>query len=424
MPDSIVPTATGRACPTATAGTGARLSRRAALALGRRLREGSIVLVDGSWAQRLGAGEPSVRVEVHDPRVFAALARRGSVGLGTSYVEGWWDCDDLTTLVQVIARNLDATGARLDALARVMAPLRAPLRRHERTNKEADRRDVQAHYDLSNEFFELMLDETMAYSCAFFEDPPVSLATAQRAKLDRLCRKLELGPDDHVVEIGTGWGSFAVHAAITYGCRVTTTTISDAQYEYAAQRVADAGLGSLVTVCNQDYRDLRGQYDKLVSIEMIEAVGWQQLDTFFSTCAGLIRRGGLMGLQAIVIEDRSYERSKGHNDLIKELVFPGSFLPSIEALARSLVGRTDLRIVDLEDIGRHYAETLRRWRERFDAADAQVESLGLDARFRRLWRMYLSYCEAAFLERHVSDVQLVLARSAWRGPLGPGSFRV
>ncbi|HYA67162.1 MAG TPA: cyclopropane-fatty-acyl-phospholipid synthase family protein, partial [Acidimicrobiales bacterium] len=354
----------------------------------------------------------------------AALARRGSVGLGTSYVEGWWDCDDLTGLVRILERNLDATGARLDTLARVTAPLRVPFRLLPRADKEGDRRDIKAHYDLGNEFFELMLDETMAYSCAFFDDPSVSLASAQRAKLDRLCRKLDLGPGDHVVEIGTGWGSFAVHAAAHYGCRVTTTTISDAQYEYAAKRVVDAGLGSLVTVCNQDYRDLVGRYDKLVSIEMIEAVGWRQLDTFFTTCAHLLHPDGLMGLQAIVIEDRSYERSKGHDDLIKALIFPGSFLPSIEALAHSTVGRTDLRIVDVEDIGRHYAETLRRWREGVEARVTEILAMGLSERFLRLWRMYLSYCEAAFLERHVSDVQVVLARSAWRSGLGPGTFRV
>lgn len=425
MPESIVPSAPSPAGPAGLARSlGARLARRAVLAVGRRMGEGSILVVDDVGAQRLGSGEPTVRVDVHDRRAYAALARRGSVGLGTSYVEGWWDCDDLTGLVRVLERNLDATGARLDALGRVRAPLRSPFKLLSGSDRDRDRQDVKAHYDLGNEFFELMLDETMAYSCAFFDDDSVSLATAQRAKLDRLCRKLDLGPRDHVVEIGTGWGSFAVHAAANYGCRVTTTTISDAQYEYAAKRVVDAGLGSLVTVCNQDYRDLAGRYDKLVSIEMIEAVGWRQLDTFFTTCAGLLQPDGLMGLQAIVIEDRSYERSKARDDLIKSLIFPGSFLPSIEAVARSIVGRTDLRIVDLEDIGRHYAETLRRWRHSVEEGAAQVVAMGLPERFLRLWRMYLSYCEAAFLERHVSDVQVVFARSAWRGPLGAGTFRV
>lgn len=423
MADSIVPTARApkRLAPARTFAAG--VTRRIVLALGRRMRQGSIIVVDDTGTKRLGSGEPVVRVEIHDARAYAALARRGSVGLGSSYVEGWWDADDLTGLVRILERNLDATGARLDALARAVAPFRAPMRLRTRSDKEADRRDVRAHYDLGNDFFELMLDETMSYSCAFFDDPSVSLATAQRAKLDRLCQKLGLRPGDHVVEIGTGWGSFAVHAAVNYGCRVTTTTISDAQYEYAAKRVVDAGLGSLVTVCNQDYRDLGGRFDKLVSIEMIEAIGWRQLDTFFTTCARLLRPEGLMGLQAIVIDDRSYERSKGHDDLIKSLVFPGSFLPSIEALARSIVGRTDLRIVDLEDIGRHYAETLRRWRERVDAGAAQVEAMGLGDRFLRLWRMYLSYCEAAFLERHISDVQVVLARSGWRAPLERGALR-
>jgi len=263
-----------------------------------------------------------------------------------------------------------------------------------------------------------MLDDTMAYSCAVFEDPSMSLGEASAAKLERICRKLSLGPGDHVVEIGSGWGSFAVHAARRFGCRVTTTTISDAQYEYTAKLVVDAGLGDLVTVCNQDYRDLDGVYDKLVSIEMIEAVGWRELDTFFSTCARLLRPDGTMALQAIVIEDRSYERAKTRHDLVKRLIFPNGCLPSIEAISRSTTAASDLRIVNLEDIGRHYAETLRRWRANLEVNAGAVEALGLGETFSRLWHMYLCYCEAAFLERHISDVQVILARQGWRGRLG------
>jgi cyclopropane-fatty-acyl-phospholipid synthase len=406
-------------CP----GGRARLAAGIVTRLGRRIRHGTVVVVDDSGEKVLGSGSPTVRVAVHDQRAFWALIRSGSVGLGTGYVNGWWDCDDLTVLVQLLERNVAGVGRHLDRWARAVTPMSDRFRRRVITDKNRDRANVRAHYDLGNEFFEQMLDETMSYSCAIFDDPSMSLLGASEEKLDRICRKLALGPSDHVVEIGSGWGSFAVHAATRFGARVTTTTISDAQYEYAAKRVADAGLGDRVTVCNQDYRDLGGVYDKLISIEMIEAVGWRQLDTFFSTCARLLRPEGLMALQAIVIEDGSYERAKDRDDLVKRLVFPGGFLPSIEAISRSVTSNTDLRIVDLEDIGRHYAETLRRWRANVEARAEQIHGLGLDEAFSRLWHIYLCYCEAAFLERHVSDVQVILARPAWRAPLGPGQFR-
>jgi cyclopropane-fatty-acyl-phospholipid synthase len=409
--------------PVDGAGSGPRLAPGIVKRLGRRIRHGTIVVIDDSGERILGSGSPTVRVTVHDQRAFWALIRSGSVGLGSSYVNGWWDCDDLTVLVQLLERNVDGVGRRLDRWARAVAPVSDRFRRRIITDKNRDRANVRAHYDLGNEFFAQMLDESMSYSCAFFEDPSMSLAEASEAKLERICRKLALGPSDHVVEIGSGWGSFAVHAAARFGARVTTTTISDTQYEYTAKRVADAGLGDRVTVCNQDYRDLGGVYDKLVSIEMIEAVGWRQLDTFFATCARLLRPEGLMALQAIVIEDGSYERAKDHDDLVKRLIFPGGFLPSIEAISRSVTSSTDLRIVDLEDIGRHYAETLRRWRTNVEAHAAQIDDLGLGEAFSRLWHIYLCYCEAAFLERHVSDVQVILARATWRGPLGPGAFR-
>ena len=391
-----------------------RLSRAAA----ERLRYGTLVLVDDAGATRCGSGEPTVTVRVHDARAYASLLRDGSVGLGTSYAQGWWDCDDLTALLQVIGRNLAGVLSAMDRAAVVLAPMTAPLRRAAAIDREADRRNIHAHYDLGNEFFKLMLDETMAYSCAVFDDPSMSLGEASAAKFERLCRKLSLGPSDHVVEIGTGWGSFAVHAATRFGCRVTTTTISDAQYEFAAKRVVDAGVGDLVTVCNQDYRDLDGVYDKLVSVEMIEAVGWRQLDTYFATCARLLRPEGTMALQAIVIEDRSYERAKHRDDLIKRLIFPGGCLPSIGAISRSVTAASDLRVVQLEDIGRHYAETLRRWRANLEANAEPVEALGLGESFSRLWHIYLCYCEAAFLEHHVSDVQVILARPGWHGRLG------
>jgi len=259
-----------------------------------------------------------------------------------------------------------------------------------------------------------MLDETMMYSSAMFTRPGQSLVDAQRVKLDRLCTKLGLGPDDHVVEIGTGWGGFACHAATHYGCRVTTTTISDAQFEYASKRVVGDGLADRVTVLNQDYRDLTGTYDKLVSIEMIEAVDWRQHDTFFRTCSGLLHERGLMALQAITVEDRSFERAKNGTDFVREYIFPGGCLPSLEAITRSVRRATPLVVVDVEDIGRHYAETLRRWRDNLAGRIDEVAALGLDERFRRLWEFYLCYCEGGFEERQLGDVQMLLTKPACR----------
>jgi cyclopropane-fatty-acyl-phospholipid synthase len=394
----------------------ARLARRAAIALGRRLVWGAILIEDATGTLRLGDGRPQARVRVHDPRTYGVVLRHGSVGLGRSYVDGWWDSDDLTNLLRVLVRNRGAAGSARDRAGRALSVVTDPVRRLRHRPPGADRRDVRAHYDIGNGLFSLMLDRTLSYSCALFERPDMTLEEASVAKLDRICRKLDLSPADHVVEIGTGWGGFAVHAAVRYGCRVTSTTISAEQYAHAKEWVADAGLSDRVTILEEDYRDLRGQYDKLVSIEMVEAVDWPLLDSYFRKCAALLRPHGLMALQAITIADQSYERAKHSEDFVKAFVFPGSCLPSVASLARA-VATTDLRILDLEDIGRHYAETLRRWRENVDGHRREIERLGFDGRFVRLWRLYLSYCEAAFLERHISDVQLVLAKPAWRAPL-------
>jgi cyclopropane-fatty-acyl-phospholipid synthase len=380
-----------------------------------RLHRGSLTVVDEHGSHTYGSGQPEATVVIHHRSVYPAILFEGSVGLARTYADGLWDCDDLTALVRTLSVGLrpvttvqDRVGQRWGAATDWARRLRPP-------GPQVDRDNVHAHYDLSNEFFELMLDETMMYSCAVFDRPGMDLADAQRAKLDRLCTKLDLGPEDHVLEIGTGWGGFAVHAASTYGCRVTTTTISDAQFRYAAKRVADAGLSDRVAVLDLDYRDLTGTYDKLVSIEMIEAVDWRQHDTFFRTCASRLRPDGLMALQAITIDDRSYERAKNNKDFIREMIFPGGCLPSVEAISRSLRRATPLVIVDLDDIGRHYVETLRRWYENVDRHRQEVADLGLDYRFQRLWDLYLCYCAGAFAERHISDVQMVMAMPDWVG---------
>jgi cyclopropane-fatty-acyl-phospholipid synthase len=357
-----------------------------------------------------GSGHPDATVVVHDERTWPAVLRRGSRGMAQSYMAGWWDADDLTAVVRIAFRRtatlrqfLDVTGQRFGGLAAAAQRLRPP-------SKHRDRENIAAHYDLSNDFFALMLDPTMTYSCAYFAQDEMSLEAAQVAKFEMIAAKLHLGPEDHVIEIGTGWGGFAMYAAEQHGCRVTTTTISEAQRSLAEKRVAERGLSDRVTVLGADYRDVDGRYDALVSIEMIEAVDWRRHDQFFATCARLLTDRGRMALQAITIEDSSYERAKLHDDFIRSMVFPGGCLPSVSTIAASVARTSNLRLVDLHDIGLHYAETLRRWRANLEDQRPAVERLGFDQRFWRFWTFYLSYCEAAFVERHVSDVQLVLAR--------------
>ena len=385
--------------------------------LAGRIRRGTLAVEDDgdAWfGWTVGHGDPFVRVTVHDRRTYDAILRHSSNGLADSYLDGWWDTDDLTGLIALLIDNLEVPLAGLDRLGALASGPLSLVRRRRAPSKESDRRNVRAHYDLPVELFTAMLDETMTYSCAVFETPETHLVDAQRAKLDRICTKLDLGPDDHVVEIGTGWGGFALHAATRYGCRVTTTTLSRSQRELALRRVAEAGLADRVTVLGSDYRDLEGTFDKLVSIEMIEAVDWRRYDTFFATCRRLLRPDGLMLLQAITIADRSFERAKHHDDFIRRMVFPGGCIPSVTAMVDSLTRATDLRVLDLEDIGRHYAATLRAWHENVEKHWADVAATGLDERFHRLWSLYLCYCEAAFLERHISDVQMVIAGPRYR----------
>jgi cyclopropane-fatty-acyl-phospholipid synthase len=367
-----------------------------------------------------GSGDPDVTVRVHDCRAFGAILGRGSVGFATSYRDGWWDTDDLTGLVRILSRRTAGMRRLLDTVARRAGVPLAMAQRMRPPSKADDRRHVTAHYDLSNDFFSLMLDRTMAYSCAYFERPEMSLEEAQRAKYDLLATKLALSAADEVIEIGTGWGGLAVHLAECYGCRVTTTTISAEQRLYSERLVKERHLEDRVTVLGADYRDLTGHYDALVSVEMIEAVDWRRHDEFFAACDRLLRPNGRMGLQAITIEEGSYQRARLHDEFIRTLVFPGGTLPSLGSIITSLARTSDLRPVDLQDIGPHYAETLRRWRANLAAAEAEVAALGFTDPFRRLWDLYLCYCEAAFEEQHISDVQLVLSRP--RSPVtSPGA---
>jgi cyclopropane-fatty-acyl-phospholipid synthase len=385
------------------------MSRRIVALLLGRIRTGSLVVVEGERRRSFGTGAPAATMVVRSSRVWPMLLR-GSRGLAESYARGYWDSPDLVALVRLAARNAPA----LDRLRTRLAPLRAPALRlralARRSTRRRRRRDIAAHYDLGNDLFSHMLDRTMSYSCGVFEEPGMSLEDAQLTKLERVCEKLDLGPDDHVLEIGTGWGGFAVHAAATRGCRVTTTTLSREQYEYAHEQVRRAGVSDRVTILLDDYRDLSGRYDKLVSIEMIEAVGWQHFGTFLAKCSDLLEPHGAMLLQAITIDDRAYEAEKASRSFINTYIFPGGCLPSLEVIARNVARRTDMQAIDLEDLTPHYVETLRRWHRNFSAATEELAREGYDERFRRLWTLYLAYCEAGFAERRICDIQLVLSK--------------
>jgi cyclopropane-fatty-acyl-phospholipid synthase len=391
--------------------------RLVASVLLRQIRVGSLTIVEGDVRRTFGSGAPTATIHADDPRFWRTLMR-GSRGLAESYAQGLWHSPDLVAVIRLAARN----AVIIDRVRAVTAPLWKPRQRvretlHRRT-RQRSRRDIAAHYDLGNELFERMLDPTMMYSCALFERPGMSLYDASVAKLERVCERLQLGPDDRVLEIGTGWGGFAIHAAATRGCRVVTTTISREQHDYAVQRVRSAGLEDRVTVLMRDYRDLRGSFDKLVSIEMIEAVGWQHIGRFFARCSDLLSPHGAMLLQAITIDDRAYEVEKASKSFIREYIFPGGCLPSMEVIMRNVARRTDLQAVGLEDITASYVETLRRWRHNFAEHSEELAAMGYDERFQRIWTLYLAYCEGGFAERRICDVQLLLAKPRWAAKAG------
>jgi cyclopropane-fatty-acyl-phospholipid synthase len=397
-----------------------RVARRIVLGLLKRLRQGQLTVLEGERALVLGHGSPQATVQVNSPRLWPHLLH-GSRGMAEAYMQGLWESSDLTAVVRVAARNARS----LDEWRRRIAPARVPLQAargiRARNTPARSRHDIAAHYDLGNELFALMLDETMMYSSAYFPRRGMTLAQASKAKLELVCRKLDLRAGDHVLEIGAGWGGFAVHAASTRDCRVTTTTISREQCEHARKWVQAAGVADRVTVLCEDYRDLRGRYEKLVSIEMIEAIGYRDFGTFFARCSNLLADDGRMLLQAIVIDDRAYAVEKASRSFIRTHIFPGGCLPSLAVIARCVAQRTNMRTVGLEDLTPHYAETLARWRANFEAATARLEDLGYDERFRRLWRMYLAYCEAGFTERRIGVTQMTLAKPGWRQYAGATS---
>jgi cyclopropane-fatty-acyl-phospholipid synthase len=391
--------------------------RRQLLAKLGALREGSLRVRDALGEVVLGAqgSGPLVTVTIDDPAFYRAVATQGSVGAGESYIRGQWRCDDLVALVQLLVRNRELLDGVERGPARIGGWALKAWAQLRRNTREGSRRNIAAHYDLGNPFFSLFLSKDLMYSSALFEDGDTLEAASQR-KLARICEQLQLKPTDHVLEIGTGWGGFALYAARHIGCRVTTTTISVEQHALASQRIEAAGLHDRVTLLLKDYRDLDGQYDKLVSIEMIEAIGAQYLQTYFATLTGLLKPEGLALLQAITIEDERYQQARRSVDYIKRFVFPGSFIPSLNAMLAAKTRSSDLQLIGQMDFGHSYALTLRAWRERFLAQLPAVRAQGFDEDFIRLWEFYLAYCEGGFLERSIGVSQLLLARPGYRPP--------
>jgi cyclopropane-fatty-acyl-phospholipid synthase len=399
-----------------------RLARRLVVGKLHRLREGAITIEDGLGVSRVGEnGDLRATVRVREPRFYRQAALGGSLAAAMSYVRGDWECSNLTDLFRLFVRN-SAAAEKLDSgWSRLTRPLHRLVHHLCANNRAGSRRNIRAHYDLGNDFFQLWLDETLAYSCGIFASPDATLREASVEKFDRVCRKLDLQPNDHLLEIGTGWGGLAMHAAKHYGCRVTTTTISQQQFDLARARIEAAGLAGQITLLLQDYRDLTGRFDKLVSIEMIEAVGHQYLDAYFAKCGELLKPDGSMLLQAIVMPERRYDEYLHSVDFIRRYIFPGGCLPSVATILEAIGRSSRLRLVHAEDFGLHYAETLRRWRMTFCQRLADVRSLGYSEDLIRLWQYYLCYCEAAFEERHVGVVQVQFDNhQCRRDPIGIG----
>jgi cyclopropane-fatty-acyl-phospholipid synthase len=397
-----------------------RLGRKLFLAKLAELRHGELTVIDAgerrTFGQRSADCDLHATLEVLHPQTYADAAFGGTIGGGEAYIRGYWRTDDLTSLIRLFIVNREVMESVEGGAAHATAPLRRMLHWLNRNSPDGSRRNIAAHYDLGNDLFALFLDDTMAYSCGVFEREDATLHEAQVAKFERACRRLRLSPSDHLLEIGTGWGGFALHAASRYGCRVTTTTISREQHDWARERIRAAGLSDRVTLLLDDYRDLRGRYDKLVSIEMIEAVGHQFLDTYTAQCSRLLEPHGAMLLQAITLRDQIYEEALESVDFIQRYIFPGSFIPSVTAIADSVRRATDMKVFHLEDIGPHYATTLRRWRERFFERIDDVRRLGYSEQFVRMWDFYLCYCEGGFLERQLGDVQMLLTKPRCRLP--------
>jgi len=391
-----------------------KLAKRSLLKRLQNISKGYLLIQDNdetySFGSKQNTSYPKATIRINDSQFYSAIAFGGSVSAGEAYFLGYWDCDDLTSLVRILLINRDVLDNMDESLSNIQVPITKILHWLNRNTRKGSRRNISAHYDLGNDLFKLFLDKNMMYSSAIYPSKESSLEEASTYKVDRICQKLQLSSDDHVLEIGTGWGGLALHAATHYGCKVTTTTISKEQFELATQRVREAGLENKITILLSDYRDLTGKFDKIVSIEMIEAIGHQYINTYFEKCGNLLKPNGSMLIQAITIADQRYKAALKEVDFIKRYIFPGCFIPSVSAMQNAITDSSDMRIFNLEDIGPHYARTLHDWRVRFFEKIEDVKSLGYPKEFIRLWEFYLCYCEGSFEERAISDVQLLLVK--------------
>ncbi|MGY8771508.1 MAG: class I SAM-dependent methyltransferase [Pirellulales bacterium] len=388
------------------------------------LQFGHIQLDDGDHQNSFGNENSHFQsnISVTNPRFYRSVLFSGELGLAQSFIDGDWSSDHLTKLLRIFIQNIEIANQSNQGWAtprQFIARMGHWLKKNTRLGSA---RNISEHYDLGNDFYRLFLDDTMSYSCGIFEQNTSTMLDASLTKLKTVCQKLDLNPSDHLLEIGTGWGGLAVFAAKNYGCQVTTTTISVEQYKVALERVEKAGLASQVTVLLCDYRDLEGKFDKLVSIEMIEAVGHQYFDTFFKKCHDLLQNNGMMLLQGILIKEQRYKQYLRNVDFIRKYIFPGGCLPSVTALMQSVSNSSDFRLLHSEDIASHYAQTMRCWQQEFNKNLPQVRELGYSETFIRMWNYYLCYCEAAFEERQCNTVQMLFAKPKCRVDVVGRSF--
>ncbi|MAD91618.1 MAG: SAM-dependent methyltransferase [Gammaproteobacteria bacterium] len=390
------------------------LARRVVMSRLKDLQEGQIKIIDNDKTLFFGNltddfPEP-IELNILNQEFYSCIAFGGAIGASEAYMYKYWASDKLVEIIRILIRNRSVLEKVETGLALLKIPARKLLHALNKNTRRGSRKNIAAHYDLSNDFYKLWLDSKMMYSSAYFDSPDVSLEEASTQKLDRICKKLNLKPGDSVIEIGTGWGGFALHAAKNYGCHVTTTTISNQQFKYAENIIKKSGFENKITLLNKDYRDLNGSFDKLVSIEMIEAVGHSFHASYFKKCSELLKPDGQMLLQAITIADQRYEDYKKSVDFINKYIFPGGCLTSITGMTETITKHTDMRLFHLEDISPHYARTLNHWHDRFFENIDNVRKLGFSETFIRLWKYYLCYCESAFTERATGVVQLLIMR--------------
>ena len=394
-----------------------KVARKIILGYFKAIKEGEITVIENSEHMVFGEMTPNfpvkATIEVQNSKMYLDIVAKGLNGSADAFIKGWWTCDNLTNLVRIFTRNRDAANKFESGIANLATGLLKLSHSCRRNNLKESFRNIHAHYDLGNDFFSTFLDDTRMYSCAIFTNPESTLHEASITKIDRICKKLNLSPTDHLLEIGTGWGGFALYAAKNYGCRITSTTISQEQFTFSENLIKKNGLQDQVTILKKDFRELEGQFDKLVSIEMIEAVGHRLYKTFFQKCEKLLKPDGLLTIQAITIADNLFQESKDFIDFIKQYIFPGSCIPSISALC-SAASSTNVKLFHLEDITPHYARTLKEWRTNFLQNKSRIKNLGFTNSFIRMWLFYLCYCEGGFIERQIGNVQMVFTKPLCR----------